>query len=643
MSDARWTAQILLAAKLQNGFSSTFVKANAAVTKLGQNALHLGKAFLGVGAALAGLRVGEEIFRGIGEEIKKATDLSWEWSKSMTRIRSSFMANTRIGLNGRAAPSSEKSREAGIIEDSLIPTAKQYGIKPSVLSSMYRAMALAGLTPKDLAQMGPAMAQALVAKDIQDAESANELGRSLSRSILKNQPLHATRQDIGMSLGLDEEHMKALFHKAGLDGKKLGDSLPVWDRVLMLNKLMTIQFKGQAESVMASQEGAVRLRDVWKEIYEMDLGDKTKGWQADWARFIDDIAPQAEPAFKELLDTVDKFVRASETKLSKFWKDHVQDWGIEFHNTGIELSLIQQKMVQINTMWGKLFGGSGGGKLPYGEDPMGDPFAYFIARPLDDIRTALGWVTDKLPEAISNLQKWGGVLAHVASESWKQFVDATTSAWKALEKFEKSPVIKFLEDMLQPLKVATDAWNALAQGIGKVTGGQTGSDGTALSTDDNPAWKRLQDMQGTGKGYPTISNDGSRFTEFGPIIDPYKSKYYDPDSYNGIGHIDGRAFNLNSAGPGPTAMHDAWARSHYHVSPGGTYISDKDHKPHRWMDTTGSPRVDNEDFYDGGTSGSTSAAKRPINVVQHFHGVHDRDFASRMKAALHDALRTSYA
>jgi len=42
-----------------------------------------------------------------------------------------------------------------------------------------------------------------------------------------------------------------------------------------------------------------------------------------------------------------------------------------------------------------------------------------------------------------------------------------------------------------------------------------------------------------------------------------------------------------------------YGTGHYHIKPGDSYISDKDHKRHTWHDTTGSQNPSNEDVYRG--------------------------------------------
>jgi len=71
------------------------------------------------------------------------------------------------------------------------------------------------------------------------------------------------------------------------------------------------------------------------------------------------------------------------------------------------------------------------------------------------------------------------------------------------------------------------------------------------------------------------------------------------DSYNGIGHIRGVKYRLSN---GDTMMKYKYGTGHYHIKPGDSYISDKDHKRHTWKDTTGSQNPSNEDVYRGASA-----------------------------------------
>ena len=102
-------------------------------------------------------------------------------------------------------------------------------------------------------------------------------------------------------------------------------------------------------------------------------------------------------------------------------------------------------------------------------------------------------------------------------------------------------------------------------------------------------------MAPTGSVGGATGGSWQKYTDYGPTIDPKGNKYYDSESYNGIGAY-GKLRN------GDAAMNPAWAWSHYHVKPGGTSISDRDGKEHRFRDRTGAKNPQNEDFYHGASA-----------------------------------------
>jgi hypothetical protein len=113
------------------------------------------------------------------------------------------------------------------------------------------------------------------------------------------------------------------------------------------------------------------------------------------------------------------------------------------------------------------------------------------------------------------------------------------------------------------------------------------------------------------------SNQG--LTEYGHVPgDQPGGPTWDPDSWAGIGHIHGKAYNLNSPGPGAIAMHPEYAARMYPgLKPGGTFHSKKTGEDQRWLDTTGGG-PNNEDRY------------HPPQTSVHFHinaldatGVHE--------------------
>ena len=56
---------------------------------------------------------------------------------------------------------------------------------------------------------------------------------------------------------------------------------------------------------------------------------------------------------------------------------------------------------------------------------------------------------------------------------------------------------------------------------------------------------------------------------------------------------------------GDVAANPAWMWSHYHVRPGQSYISDRDHKEHRFQDRTGAQNPQNEDVFHSSSAGET--------------------------------------
>jgi len=119
----------------------------------------------------------------------------------------------------------------------------------------------------------------------------------------------------------------------------------------------------------------------------------------------------------------------------------------------------------------------------------------------------------------------------------------------------------------------------------------------------------------------------------------------DWDSARGIGHINGRAFNLDSPGPQAVAMKAEYARRQYPgIEPGGTFISVKDGKPHRWMDTSGARNANNEDFYKG------ASARSDVNVTFNIQALDDhgvdavlREHGDKIAAHVKRAFRNDMA
>ena len=49
---------------------------------------------------------------------------------------------------------------------------------------------------------------------------------------------------------------------------------------------MQIRFGGMAKNIMKTDEGVARMAEIWKWVYERDLGSKVKDLEVEWMRFV---------------------------------------------------------------------------------------------------------------------------------------------------------------------------------------------------------------------------------------------------------------------------------------------------------------------------------------------------------------------
>jgi hypothetical protein len=156
--------------------------------------------------------------------------------------------------------------------------------------------------------------------------------------------------------------------------------------------------------------------------------------------------------------------------------------------------------------------------------------------------------------------------------------------------------------------------------------------------------------KGTIYGTDGSASNGSweRYTQFGPGVagDQPGGGSYDWNSYHGIGAY-GKLRN------GDMAMHPAYARQHYGIGPGQTYISDKDGKLHRFQDKSGAKAFNNEDEfvpkrglpYKGASAGDTHVHFHIDAIdgasVHNFLNDHGDSIADRVHRHLSDRLSRS--
>jgi hypothetical protein len=151
------------------------------------------------------------------------------------------------------------------------------------------------------------------------------------------------------------------------------------------------------------------------------------------------------------------------------------------------------------------------------------------------------------------------------------------------------------------------------------------------------------DRMGKGGNYGIhgdMSEGSSQpLTEYGPGVpgDQPGGPTYDKDSYNRIGHILGKKYALSG---GDSAMKYDYGTKHYHIQPGESYISDKDHQRHVWHDTTGAKNPEKEDIFKDKPGANSRPARggHTINLTVNAPGA-THSVASAIKGHLQDSAQ----
>ena len=163
---------------------------------------------------------------------------------------------------------------------------------------------------------------------------------------------------------------------------------------------------------------------------------------------------------------------------------------------------------------------------------------------------------------------------------------------------------------------------------------------SALEAEEAQRYRDLAAAEKAAGGHLFSGHKGS-LTVYGHVPgDQPGGPTYDSDSWSGIGHIHGQPFNLDTPGPQPAAMHPEFAALQYPgLSPGGVYLSKKDGKFHRWMDTTGSKDPANEDLYVGPGQGKSYSGS-PLAAFKEQYPLKAKTWSDEM---LMDGMRKAYA
>jgi tape measure domain-containing protein len=385
----------------------------------------------------------------------------------------------------------------------------------------------------------------------------------------------------------------------------------------MLNKVMNdltgpdgLFFHGMSNFANTFQGRISSFNDMWLRA-ERDFGNIVNDWVGDLLQLVND-SPAWQTAhewFEELRGmskSVESFISTLPTSalLGKF-QPYIES--------------MQKVWDQVNSFIGSFFNevtnpatgnietvlnATGDEKVRQvidGITNMFDTVAKFVTSSMVADLASYGWstLTFGLEEMFRNLEEIADLYLDIKTGNWgKLFED--------IRKYES------LDHVITPRDGHVEQSGAVLAAQDKLN-----SLVTAGASDEaiNKAKQDLLNAEKSQKAAPGSAANGSwqRYTEFGPGVDPYKSKYYDWNSYHGIG-----AYGLLRKGD--VAMHPAYARQHYGIGPGQTYTSDKDGKEHRFQDKSGAKAFNNEDFYKGAS----------INIEQNFHITGDSDSIIRV-------------
>jgi hypothetical protein len=608
----------------------------------------------------------ERAFEGIGEAIRGSTEAAWGYDKAMRRIQSSFMANQRIGLGGKPAPGWEKIREFGVIKGQMGAQSKATGTRPNVTAALVNSMAQSGMTPKDISELLPGLMDTLVAKDVQDPETAAELGKSLGNAVMKDRPLHLTRQNIGTALGIDEKEMKKLFFTGtGEDAT----AIPVQDRGAQVARLLGIQYKDMAKNIMASEEGTKRMSEYWHDIAQLRVGETFKRMELTWDRIVNDLFPRFQPMLEGLLTTVEKWIDKLNTGWDKFWaksQEGIDHW---IHGFIPVLERAENSIARLSVDILKAFGGMFGGVAAFDSksghpDHMGwDPRTHKMTPVKRGELTSTGWLEtqasqttgwisdtlDKFSKFLESDNPWGKLWDKIV-ESFQPIITPLQKAADSLEQIANSPLFRVVSgDGGGPRSVLSDLavqHPRAAAAASVLTGGMSNM---VLNSDNHqtyiPGTGWVKDPGKNGQGWLTYGEYGTE-----PRSSNWNGKHdLRAESSYGIGlgknvanaygvtegqwvYVDGmgwRKFNENASRDNsielwyPDAAHDATAGKRLNIS--------------KVRHSTDRPTDDNSG--DGAKPGRVPGH---TSITIHQHGLSTRDAADQLVTASRQALRKTY-
>lgn len=670
MSNSTWNATVTLGAKLNPSFQTSFAKSERTMEKFGKTVAKCGHTFLKLTGAMTAAHVAGELVTGaferIGEGIRGATEAAWQYDKAMSRIKSSIMANPRIYYKGAPAPTWVRANEFSNLQTEMRQTGRATGTKAGVMAALVNSMTMQGMTKKDVSEMMPQLGNLLVAKDIQDEEGATELGNSLARTIMKDQPLHATRQGVGTVLGLAEKDFRGMFFKGKGEDEK---AISVPERVAMLTKLMEMQYAGMAKNIMATEEGTRRMAGLWNDIYVRKVGEVTKRIGLTWDHMVDEIFPKFEPMIDGWITNLESFIDRFSKKWDSIW-NRSQEWLDKSFIPGINKVAgdVAHLSVDIAKLMLRMVGGASNFYTPEHKDrtgggwPLSKPYKIRGAK-----LTGLGQAEWETSQALSAFDIVATKLDTFAKDPGKWIKGAFDSAFSSNPWWQEQArkwegIGSDIKRAAVALEKISSLWGILSpSGNDNSAGGGTGGVGSPkptrgpsnllnapgansshFGTQTGQVWIKgtgIRDDQGyvPGSGWMSYGELGTEGhssnwngthdlraeSAYGIGLGSEVEKAYDVTEGQWV-YVDGlgwRKINENSSRPhgiekwAPDAAHDK-RPERYNIS-----------RVHRGIDKP-------SDDYKG--DGVTQ------NVNVHFNGVNDRDKADYFASTVRQQLRKTF-
>ncbi len=633
MPSKSYDALIKFTGQVSKSFTSSIGGVNKSLSSIEKHAASVQRTLGGFERFVVCWTAGSILFRDMFEAAKGTVDAALEEQRQVATLNQ-LLKNNRViqkeGVNAYA-----QQRDALLAQNMAME--KQGVIGHDVLLSGEATLARYQLTGRQINMLLPSMADMLAAQKGYNAtqEDAVQNAKLLGKAIVTGElgPLKRA----GVAFKGNQKTMQ----------KEFKELTSTYQRIEWLTKHVEQNLGGVNAALLKTPGGKISFMEHSFKTLNETIGEKLLPGFAEIAKSLGDMAIAAGPVFKELatdagrsLSSLGNWVQKTFVPWMKSeWKEATKTFGPELKGT---LYFLKDDVDELEKGFKKLFGTIDVGSTA-GRKQLNDS----LLKGIKDLNKALIEVRDDTEQFfgwLKNASDWMDKLMgrdpnkkSKASTGVKLF-DKLANPFRWKEGFsgkdfgigpeglfkEKKPdwhtdqrlavgvpvPPKIWEESQQKqikntdaVKDNTDKTNAFKEKV--ILMSQAIEDATAQTILWSQSLMASQSMVPTGSVGGTGGGGGGsnqELTEYGRAVDyvDKSGKVHgtpDSDSTAGIGHIKGVQYNLNTPGPQPSAMKYEYATKHYGIKPGGAYISDKDHKPHRWMDTTGAVNPKNEDMY----------------------------------------------